>query len=119
MTDGDRIASAAENYELEAGHEISYAEMQCNQFVVAVLRKSVDKGFPNMKADDFPHSPAFSRVDRPERGDLIHWSGHLGIVLDPHQKIFIGSQTSTGVDSESYAHGYWAHPSCFLRWRGR
>ena len=119
MTNGVRSASAAENFEDEAGREISDAEMKCNPFVLAVIRRTVDKHFPNTLADDFADSHAFSEVDRPARGDLIYWSGHVGIVLDPHLKTFIGSQTSTGVDQASYGWGYWAHPLGFLRWQGR
>jgi len=118
------IATIARNFESEVGHEILYSEMVCNQFVVAVLRKSVDPSFPMIRADDFPHSPHFMKVDLPQAGDLIHWPGHIGIVLDPDKGEFIGSQTSTGVAISNFKSGYWngnyggKRADHFLRWIG-
>ncbi len=101
------IATVARNFERNAGHQISYSEMVCNQFVVAVLRQSVDRAFPMIRADEFPHSPKFMKVEHPRAGDLVHWPGHIGIVLDPDHGDFIGSQTSTGVAVGNYKKGYW------------
>ena len=101
------IATYARNYERLAGHQISYREMVCNQFVLAVLRGTVAPSIPNMVADDFANSPYFQKVDTARAGDLIHWPGHIGIVLDPDHGIFIGSQTSTGVAEANYKNGYW------------
>lgn len=115
------IATVARDFERSAGREISYAEMKCNQFVIAVLRASVAPDFPNILANDFPNSPRFQRVDSPAPGDLVHWSGHIGIVLDPDLGEFIGSQTSTGVAIANYKRGYWngsyggKRPDTFLR----
>ena len=115
------IAQVARDFERLAGKEISYAEMKCNQFVIAVLRQSVAPDFPNILANDFPHSPRFQKVDSPAAGDLVHWPGHIGIVLDPDLGEFIGSQTSTGVDIANYKKGYWngayggKKPDTFLR----
>lgn len=101
------IATVARNFEREVGHEILYSEMVCNQFVIAVLRKSVDPSFPMIRADEFSEHPRFMKVDQPRAGDLVHWPGHIGIVLDPDQGEFIGSQTSTGVAVANYKKGYW------------
>lgn len=115
------IATVARDFERSANREISYAEMKCNQFVIAVLRASVDPSFPNILANDFPNSPRFQKVDSPAAGDLVHWSGHIGIVLDPDQGDFIGSQSSTGVAISNYKRGYWngafggKRPDAFLR----
>lgn len=115
------IAMVARDFERSAGREISYAEMKCNQFVIAVLRASVAPDFPNTLANDFVHSPRFMQVDTPQAGDLVHWSGHIGIVLDPDLGEFIGSQTSTGVAISNYKRGYWngafggKKPDAFLR----
>jgi len=42
-----------------------------------------------------------------DRGDLVLWDGHVGIVVDPGQQLFIGAQSSTGVARASFAGGYW------------
>lgn len=121
---GYEIAQVARNYEQMQGREISYAEMKCNQFVVAVLRASVNPKFPYMLANDFASSPYFQKVTEPQAGDLVHWPGHIGIVLDPDQGTFIGSQTSTGVAEANYKKGYWngsyggKKPDAFLRYTG-
>lgn len=119
----ENIADAARDYELYHG-QITYNQMVCNQFVLAVLRKAVDANFPDLRADDFPSSDKFTKVESPLRGDLIHWPGHIGIVLDPNRGEFIGSQTSTGVAAASYSKGYWngeyggKRPNCFLMYTG-
>jgi cell wall-associated NlpC family hydrolase len=116
------IAQHARDFERLAGREIRYSEMVCNQFVIAVLRATVDPSFPMIRADEFPHSPRFYRVESPAPGDLVHWPGHIGIVLDPDRGEFIGSQTSTGVAVANYKSGYWngqyngKRPDGFLRW---
>jgi len=122
---GYDIATYARNYERMVGHQISYREMVCNQFVLAVLRGTVAPGFPETLADDFTNSPRFRRVENPQAGDLIHWPGHIGIVLDPDHGIFIGSQTSTGVEEARYkGRSYWNGsfngklPDYFLRFIG-
>lgn len=122
---GYDIATYARNYERLVGHQISYREMVCNQFVIRVLRDTVAPSFPNTLADDFALSPHFQKVDSPRAGDLVHWPGHIGIVLDPDHGLFIGSQTSTGV-AEAYYKGqsYWngnfhgKKPDYFLRFIG-
>lgn len=123
------IATYARNYETMVGREITYGlragQMVCNQFVLAVLRGTVAPGFPDTVADDFTHSPRFRRVENPQAGDLIHWPGHIGIVLDPDHGIFIGSQSSTGVAEARYkGRSYWngdfngKTPDYFLRFMG-
>ena len=116
------IAQYARDYERMVGHQIAYSEMVCNQFVIAVLRGTVNPSFPMIRADDFPHSPFFRRVDSPAAGDLIHWPGHIGIVLDPDHGEFIGSQSKNGVSIANYKTGYWNGQyhgkihDCFLRY---
>ena len=117
----EKIAETARNFETFHG-QITYDRMMCNQFVLAVLREAVDPEFPDLRADDFPASGRFAKVESPLRGDLVHWPGHIGIVLDPNRFEFIGSQSSTGVAAASYSKGYWngayggKRPDCFLRY---
>lgn len=119
------IATYARNYERMVGHQILYKEMVCNQFVLAVLRGTVAPSIRDMRADEFANSPHFQKVDSPRAGDLIHWPGHIGIVLDPDQGIFIGSQNKTGVAEAHYkGQSYWngdfdgKRPDYFLRFIG-
>ena len=118
------IATYARNYERLVGHQISYSEMVCNQFVLAVLRGTVAPSISNMRADEFANSPHFQKIDTPRAGDLVHWPGHIGVVLDPDHGIFIGSQTSTGVEEANYKNGWWSGqfhgktPDYFLRFIG-
>lgn len=120
----DQIASTAEYWETTHG-QVSYSQMDCSHFVVAVLKQAVDRNFPYMVANDFRHSHLFRKVDKPERGDIVHWqhspNGHVGIVLDPISGEFIGSQSSTGVAKARYNSGYWAHHGSgitYLRYQG-
>lgn len=118
----EKIAEIAKNFESVHG-EISYRQMVCNQFVVAVLREAVDPDFPMILADQFTSSEHFVKVEEPRRGDLVHWPGHIGIIVDANSGEFIGSQTSTGVAMASYKSGYWngsyngKRPDCFLRFK--
>ena len=63
-----------------------------------------------------------SKTDTPLKGDLVHWPGHIGIVIDPDLGYFIGAQTSTGVAEANFKQGYWhgqyggKKPDYFLRW---
>ncbi|MFT3764091.1 MAG: NlpC/P60 family protein [Minicystis sp.] len=101
------IADAAENWMRTHGH-VSHDTIDCSHFVTAVLQAAGYTSFRYMTADDFPRSRAFSPVDSPERGDIVHWPGHVGIVLDPVAGTFIGSQNSTGVDVANYkSNSYW------------
>jgi cell wall-associated NlpC family hydrolase len=73
-------------------------------------------------ADGFATCGYFVKVDTPQKGDLVHFTGHIGIVTNPDMGEFIGAQTSTGVHTANYKHGYWAgdyhgkKPDYFLRW---
>src|ERR1700734_2975292 len=110
MAHGSDIADKAVGYEsAHGGIHISYQVMECNQFVVAVL-KEVDPSFPYVLANDFMGTGYFNKIsakETPNRGDLIHWPGHIGIVLNGDTGEFIGSQTSTGVAVANFKNGYW------------
>jgi hypothetical protein len=120
------IADTALDFEHKHDHHYKYGtgagELVCNQFVVAVLRESVDPSFPMISADEFASNKNFVKVDAPQKGDLVHFSGHIAIVTDPDKGTFIGAQTSTGVGKASYKSGWWSgefhgtKPDYFLRW---
>ena len=125
MAHGSDIADLAVAYEsTHGGKHISYAQMECNQFVVAVL-KEIDPSFPYVLANDFPGTGYFHKLDAkeiPRRGDLIHWHDHIAIVLNGDTGEFIGSQTRNGVSTANFKNGYWdglyggKKHDYFLRW---
>jgi hypothetical protein len=51
-------------------------------------------------------SASFTRVRKPQAGDLIVWRGHVGIVLDPKEHSFFSSVRS-GPDTQFYDSPYW------------
>ncbi len=114
------MASAAESWMRTHGH-VSHDVTDCSHFVVAVLNASDAPGFRYIRADEYLTSPSFYRVDAPEAGDLVHWPGHIAVVIDPMAGTFIGSQTSTGVDIANFkTNPYWSGRShrTFLRFMG-
>ena len=48
----------------------------------------------------------FTRVHKPQAGDLVVWRGHVGIVSDPKEHSFF-SFTRTGPDTQFYDSAYW------------
>lgn len=48
----------------------------------------------------------FTRVRKPQPGDLIVWQGHVGIVLDPKEHSFF-SFVRSGPDTQFYDSPYW------------
>jgi len=115
------IATQAEAWMAQHGH-VSHDTIDCSHFVTQVLQAVLGSGFKYMRADDFMHSRSFTTVvGNPERGDLVHWPGHIAIVLDGAKGDFIGSQTSSGVDTSNWmTDPYWSHRShrTFLRYNG-
>src|SRR5580700_8600606 len=115
MAHGSDIADLALAYEkTHGGKHISYGlgvgQMECNQFVVAVL-KEIDPSFPYVLANDFAGTGYFNKIEggnaMPNKGDLVHWHDHIAIVINGDTGEFIGSQTSTGVAVSNFKHGYW------------
>ena len=96
----------------------------CSGFVRAVY----DEVFPkeglgvrdDLNALRFQSIDLFEDTAEPQRGDIVCWDGHVGIVCDPAKGTFIGAQTSTGVMVASYTSGYWASTKTvkkFRRWK--
>ena len=57
-------------------------------------------------SDIFAGIPEFSRVAIPQRGDLIAWRGHVGIVMDPGRHTFYSSLRS-GLATSYFDSLYW------------
>ncbi len=93
--------------------------MDCSHFVHHVYRQS-GISYPYTTTHGDWKKAGFVHTQNPQRGDLILWKGHVGIVVDPERKIFIGAQKSTGVAEASYAAGkYWGQRThSFLRHQG-
>lgn len=92
------------------GHRLE--KIDCSGFV----RNVYDHVFPeaglasriDLNALKFQTEDLFVDVNEPSSGDIVCWDGHVGIVSNPEQGLFIGSQTSTGVMVANYQKGYWA-----------
>lgn len=116
-----QIATAAEDWMSRNGH-VSHDSVDCSHFLLAVLNASVAPHFRYLRADEYLTSPSFSLVTTPEAGDLVHWPGHIAVVINPTTGTFIGSQTSTGVDLANYkTNPYWSGRThrVFLHFNGR
>jgi hypothetical protein len=120
------LADNALSYEKRHNHHYTYGtgagQFVCNQFVIAIIRESLDPSFPMILADDFDKNGHFVKVDMPQKGDLVHFPGHIGIVTDPDHGEFIGAQTKHGVGTANFKSGYWHGEyggkvaDYFLRW---
>lgn len=106
-------------YGTSAGH------IDCSHFVAMIIQHATGRRFDYMVANQYEHSAHFTRVTTPNRGDIVSWHksphGHVAVVLDPHQHLFIGSQSTHGVGTDHYNSHYWrSHGSGphFLRYVG-
>ena len=122
----DEIYTMATSFE---GVHIPYGtgsgHIDCSHFVQNILEKATRRRFDYIQANDYPRSSHFMQVDHPSRGDIVFWHetphGHVGVVLDPHIGLFIGSQSTHGVGTARYSSSYWAHHGGgpkFLRYVG-
>ena len=88
-----------------------WSTTDCSGFIVRVFREAFGDhrlDLNHMNIAKLRTSPWFRTVSVPAKGDLILWSAHGGIVVDPAHHTFIGAQTSTGVAIASYGSPYWA-----------
>ncbi|HJZ64993.1 MAG TPA: NlpC/P60 family protein [Candidatus Acidoferrum sp.] len=82
------------------------SETDCSHFVHDVYEQA---GFPFeyiTSNDLYIGSINFTRVHKPQAGDLVVWRGHVGIVLDPKEHSFFSS-VRTGPDTQFYDSPYW------------
>jgi cell wall-associated NlpC family hydrolase len=88
--------------------------IDCSHFVFSIYSQAVP-GFGYRMAREYLNDSKFAVVANPQAGDIIVFpryrgsDDHVGIVTDPQSKMFIGSQTSTGVAETSYGPNtyYW------------
>jgi len=87
-------------------HADSDSETDCSHLVHDVYEQA---GFPYdyvSSRELYDGSAHFTRVRKPQAGDLIVWRGHVGIVLDPKEHAFFSSVRS-GPDTQFYDSPYW------------
>jgi len=85
-----------------------YSGHDCSHLVHAIYERA---GFPYAYAssdDLYVGVQGFERVSRPQPGDLIVWSGHVGIVVRPSRHVFF-SFMSSGPGIDDYEAPYWAN----------
>ncbi len=85
-----------------------YAGHDCSHLVHAIYERA---GFPYAYAssdDLYAGVQGFQRVSRPQPGDLIVWSGHVGIVVRPSRHVFF-SFMSAGPGIDNYEARYWVN----------
>jgi cell wall-associated NlpC family hydrolase len=122
----DEIYQVATSYE---GVHIPYGtgrgHVDCSHFVASIIERATRHKFGYIVANEYASSPHFHHVATPIRGDIVFWHksphGHVGVVLDPNQHLFIGSQSTHGVGTDRYNSHYWrSHGSGpqFLRFMG-
>lgn len=122
----DRIYEVASSFEgVHIAYGTGHGQIDCSHFVAKILEQATRHKFPYIVANEYFHSPHFMKVDLPQRGDVVAWEktphGHVGIVLEPHTGLFIGSQSTHGVGTQHYTSHYWqAHGGGpkFLRFVG-
>ena len=85
-----------------------YAGHDCSHLVHAIYQRA---GFPYAYAssdDLYSGVHGFQRVWQPQPGDLIVWSGHVGIVVRPSRHVFF-SFMSAGPGIDNYDAPYWVN----------
>src|SRR5215467_2878385 len=82
------------------------SETDCSHFVHDVYERA---GFPYdyvTSRELYVGNTNFTRVHKPQPGDLIVWRGHVGIIIDPKERSFFSSVRS-GPDTQFYDSPYW------------
>ncbi|MGC2183614.1 MAG: NlpC/P60 family protein [Terriglobales bacterium] len=89
----------------------------CSHLVHAIYLQA---GFPYPYAsssDLYDGMDDFRRVTRPQPGDMVVWPGHVGIVINPAQRLFF-SRLRSGPGVDDYDAQYWKQrgPARFYRY---
>jgi cell wall-associated NlpC family hydrolase len=99
--DGLSVIAAALDARVQATRQ-----RDCSHLVHAIYLQA---GFPYPYAsssDLYDGTDDFQRVTRPQPGDLAVWPGHVGIVVNPAQRVFF-SRLRSGPGVDAYDAEYW------------
>ena len=99
--DGLSVIAAALDARVQATRQ-----RDCSHLVHAIYLQA---GFPYPYAsssDLYDGADDFQRVTRPQPGDLVVWPGHVGIVVNPAQRVFF-SRLRSGPGVDAYDAEYW------------
>lgn len=94
-----------------------HARRDCSHLVHAIYDRA---GFPYRYVDSsdlYAGTPDFERVAHPQPGDLVVWPGHVGIVINPSEKVFFSAMRS-GPGIDAFDASYWKQrePARFYRY---
>jgi hypothetical protein len=98
-TEGRKILDTISTVDAES-------ETDCSHFVHDAYKQA---GFPYdyvSSRELYVGNTSFTRVHKPQAGDLVVWRGHVGIVIDPKEHSFFSSVRS-GPDTQFYDSPYW------------
>jgi cell wall-associated NlpC family hydrolase len=80
--------------------------IDCSHLVHAIYEEA-GFSYPYASSSDlYQGTDEFRRVKHPQPGDLVVWSGHVGIVVNPVQRAFF-STLSHGPGIDTYDAEYW------------
>jgi len=99
--DGLSVIAAALDARVQATRQ-----RDCSHLVHAIYLQA---GFPYpyvSSSDLYDGADDFQRVTRPQPGDLVVWPGHVGIVVNPAQRVFF-SKLRRGPGIDAYDAQYW------------
>jgi cell wall-associated NlpC family hydrolase len=93
------------------------AKRDCSHLVHTIYARA---GFPYSYVDSsdlYVGTPDFERVAHPQPGDLVVWPGHVGIVINPSEKVFFSAMHS-GPGIDAFDAPYWKRrePARFYRY---
>jgi len=87
-------------------HVYAARQRDCSHLVHAIYDRA-GFSYPYASSSDlYSGTEGFQRVTRPQPGDLVVWSGHVGIVVNPVQHSFF-SLLRSGRGVEAYDSPYW------------
>jgi hypothetical protein len=81
-------------------------ETDCSHFVHDIYEQAGFRYDYVSSGDLYIGNMSFTRVHKPQAGDLVVWHGHVGIVIDPEEHSFFSS-VSSGPDTQFYDSVYW------------
>jgi len=99
--EGVTVLNAAGEHRRQAGFKPDCSHL------VHELYAMVGLAYPFASSNElYLGAGSFTRVAKPQPGDLIVWRGHVGLVVDPGERTFYSSVRS-GLKTESYHSRYW------------